>query len=476
MLSKIFLTSGHEVIMGCKHKGSGVCFVLRGRRVAVVFLFFAILGFGAGKAFPQAPPAPPAPDDANTFTFGDQQVGTRSAPQAIHLQNTGITVLVITNIQATANFGETDDCRPSVPVGGHCTVQVTFDPMTTGPLTGTVTVTSNAASPPFVFKLNGRGLLTAPEVSPSNLNFGDQSIGNASAPQTVTFTNTGALALSITGLNISKGWSQSNNCLPSVPPKGSCTVQVSFRPGSSGPVNGALTFSEYTTNSPQSVTLSGTGVGPLVRLSPGNLSFSADAVSTTTAAKSVTLTNSGNGALKNLIIATSGDFAQTNDCGGSLDASASCTINVTFTPKEQGNRKGTLTLNDNAPDSPQNLRLDGSVGAVAVWLITSSLAFSNQAVGTSSAPVTLGLIAPQPLDISSISVTGDNSDDFSLNQNCGNSLAANTACQITLTFTPKAAGARSASVSIADSAANSPQTISLTGTGVSPAAGPTAQQ
>jgi hypothetical protein len=80
------------------------------------------------------------------------------------------------------------------------------------------------------------------------------------------------------------------------------------------------------------------------------------------------------------------------------------------------------------------------------------------------------------LDISSISVTGDNSDDFSLNQNCGNSLAANTACQITLTFTPKAAGARSASVSIADSAANSPQTISLTGTGVSPAAGPTAQQ
>jgi hypothetical protein len=462
--------------MGCNGKGSSVCRVFSGRRASVVILFFAILGLGAGKARPQAPPAPPAPDDANTFTFGDQQVGTRSAPQAIHLQNTGVTVLVITNIQATANFGETDDCRPSVPVGGHCTVQVTFDPTTTGPLTGTVTVTSNAASPPFVFKLNGRGLLTPPEVSPSNLNFADQSIGNASAPQTVTFTNTGALALSITGLNISKGWAQSNNCLPSVPPKGSCTVQVSFRPGSSGPLNGALTFSEYTTNSPQSVTLSGTGVGPVVRLSPDNLNFSADSASTTTAAKSVTLTNSGNGALKNLIIATSGDFAQTNDCGGSLDASASCTINVTFTPKEQGNRKGTLTLNDDAPDSPQNLRLDGSVGAVPVWLITSSLAFSNQAVGTSSAPVTLGLIASQPLDISSISVTGDNSDDFSLNQNCGNSLAANTTCQIIVTFTPKAAGARNASVSIADSAANSPQTISLTGAGVIPPANTASQR
>jgi len=133
-------------------------------------------------------------------------------------------------------------------------------------------------------------------------------------------------------------------------------------------------------------------------------------------------------------------------------------------------------LNDNAPDSPQNLGLDGSVGAASVRLIASSLAFSNQTVGTSSAPVTLGLNAAQALNISSISVTGDNSDDFSLTQNCGDSLAANTDCQITLTFIPKAAGKRSASVSIADNAANSPQTISLTGTGVSPAANASAQR
>ena len=320
--------------MGCNGKGSGECRVISGLRASVVILLFAILGLGAGKARPQAPSAP---SDANTFSFGDQQVGTRSEPQAIHLQNTGITLLVITNIQATANFSETDDCRPSVPVGGHCAIQVTFNPTTNGPLTGTVTVTSNAAGPPYVFKLNGTGLLTAPEVSPSNLNFGDQSVGSTSASQTVTFTNTGALALSITSLNISNGWTHTNN----------------------------------------------------------------------------------------------------------------------------------------APDSPQNVRLDGSVGAVAVWLITSILAFSNQAVGTPSAPVTLGLVADQPLDIS---VTGDNIDDFSLDQNCGNSLAANTACQITLVFTPKAAGARSASVSISDSAANSPQTISLTGTGVIAAASATAQR
>ena len=61
--------------MGCNGKGSGVCLVFSGRRASAVILFFAILGLGAGKALPQAPAAP---GDANTFSFGDQQVGTRS--------------------------------------------------------------------------------------------------------------------------------------------------------------------------------------------------------------------------------------------------------------------------------------------------------------------------------------------------------------------------------------------------------------
>jgi hypothetical protein len=259
MLSKIFLTSGHEVIMGCNGKGSGVCLVLSGRRAWPAFLMFALLGGGAGKALAQAPAGS---DDASILSFGDQQVGTRSDPQPIHLQNTGKIVLVIKDVQASASFAETDDCRPSVPVGKHCTVQVTFSPTAAGPLTGAITVSSNAAGPPHVFKVDGIGVLTAPDISPSKLSFGEQSVGTASASQTVTFTNTGALALTFTGLKISDGWTESNDCLPSVPPKGSCTVKVNFRPVSSGWVNGALTLTEYTTNSPQTIALTGTGVVP----------------------------------------------------------------------------------------------------------------------------------------------------------------------------------------------------------------------
>lgn len=245
--------------MGCNDNGSGVCRVLSGRRAWAVLLVLALVGGGAGKVLAQAPAGS---DDASTLSFGDQQIGTRSDAEPIHLQNTGKIELAIKNIQASANFGEADDCRPSVPVGKHCTVQVTFSPTAAGPLIGAITVNSNAAGPPRVFKVDGIGVLTAPDISPSKLSFGEQSVGTASASQTVTFTNTGALALTFTGLKISDGWTQSNNCLPSVPLMGSCTVKVIFRPVSSGWVSGALTLTEYTTNSPQTISLTGTGVIP----------------------------------------------------------------------------------------------------------------------------------------------------------------------------------------------------------------------
>ena len=448
--------------MGCTRNVTRRSRVPLGRNAAVCFLFVFLFSPVGNKAFPQNPSDSAGP---SPLSFGYQQVGTHSAPQSIHLQNTGLTPLVFTTIQASANFAESNNCQPSLAVGAHCSIDVTFNPSTSGPLTGTLTVTSNTPGPPYVVGLSGTGILPAPNVSPANLNFNDQAAGATSAAQQVTLTNTGSLALSITRLTISNGWTQSNNCLPSVAPNASCTVNVSFQPTSSGPRNGALTFSDYAENSPQTVTLSGTGVAPAVSLSATSLTFSSQSVSTTSAAQSVTLTNTGNGTLSNLTINASGDFAQTNNCGGSVAASGSCTINVTFTPTANGNRTGALTLVDNASGSPQTVNLSGNVGGGAAWLVTLSVAFSNQRVGTSSPQVTLQLIANQPLSINSISIGGDNGSDFRLTQNCGNSLAANATCQITLTFTPTAMGTRNASVSIDDNAANSPQTIMLTGTG-----------
>jgi len=103
-----------------------------------------------------------------------------------------------------------------------------------------------------------------------------------------------------------------------------------------------------------------TGTGPSASLSPTSLTFASQNVGTTGAAQAVTLTNSGPGALSITSIATSGDYAQTNNCGTSLAVNGTCTINVTFTPTVSGTRTGTLTVTDNATNSPQTASLTGT--------------------------------------------------------------------------------------------------------------------
>jgi large repetitive protein len=98
----------------------------------------------------------------------------------------------------------------------------------------------------------------------------------------------------------------------------------------------------------------------------------------------------------------------------------------------------------------------------------ASLTFGNQTVGTSSATqsITVNNTGNGTLSIASISLAAANSADFTESTTCGSTLAAGGACGITVAFAPTVSGARSASVSIADNASGSPQTVSLNGTGV----------
>ena len=110
----------------------------------------------------------------------------------------------------------------------------------------------------------------------------------------------------------------------------------------------------------------------------------------------------------------------------------------------------------------------GSTTSPVVSLSSNSIAFPNQAVGTTSTAsvVTLTNTGGGALSIGSIAVTGAQSGDFAQTNTCGVSLAVNASCTISVTFKPTVAAVRSATVAITDNAAGSPQTILLTGTGV----------
>jgi hypothetical protein len=106
---------------------------------------------------------------------------------------------------------------------------------------------------------------------------------------------------------------------------------------------------------------------PHVHLAPSPLAFGSVTTGTSSSASVVTLTNDGSAALtiSNIAIggANPGDFSQNNNCpmsSNTLAAGANCTINVTFTPTLTGARSATLSITDNAGDSPQTVTISGT--------------------------------------------------------------------------------------------------------------------
>jgi subtilase family serine protease len=225
-------------------------------------------------------------------------------------------------------------------------------------------------------------------------------------------------------------------------------------------------------------------VAPFVTLSATSLTFAATTEGYASAAKVITLKNSGKAALSlsgtgrgiGITGTNASSFLQTNTCGTSVAAGASCTITVTFRPAAIGALKATVDIADSAYGSPQTVALTGTGAAPspAVKLSANSLTFSSQWVGASyTAPnITLTNTGTGALTFSSIGMTGANASSFSQTHTCGSTLAAGASCTIAITFKPAASGTLAATLSIADNAPGSPQTVAISGTGNAVAVSP----
>ena len=210
----------------------------------------------------------------------------------------------------------------------------------------------------------------------------------------------------------------------------------------------------------------GGGGGPAVTLTPTAVTFGKTVVNFTSPAKSVTLANTGTATLNITNIAASGDFAlatSTKPCGSTLAAGSNCLIKVTFTPTQLGTRTGTLTITDNASNSPQTVALSGT-GAPPVALTPTSATFASQTVGTTSVAKVFTLTNNLSLAINSIviAMTGDFSESSTT---CTTTLAAKAKCTTSVVFKPTATGTRLGTLTVTDSATNSPQSSTLKGTG-----------
>ena len=96
-------------------------------------------------------------------------------------------------------------------------------------------------------------------LSPTSLAFGVEVVGAASQPLPIALTNSGTATLSIASIAATANFGQANNCLSTLAPGKSCTINVTFTPSASGTLNGTLSVADNATGSPQTVSLSGNG-------------------------------------------------------------------------------------------------------------------------------------------------------------------------------------------------------------------------
>lgn len=301
-----------------------------------------------------------------SLNFGSQNVGTKSPPQNVTALNDGASTLTITNINIGGSdpkdFTQTNKCGSSLPVGADCQIAVVFQPQAGGQRAATLNVSYKGLGSPQSVPLSGLGAISTVTLTPAKLTFPIQLVGTTSSAQTATLTNTGTVPVNISNIATTRAFTETNNCPASLPVSGSCQIQVKFAPLQKGLADGTLSVTDDAEGSPQTVALSGTGT--IVKLSPLEINFGNQKVGTKSSPAPVQLTNVGTIPVKMHQIGLAGkdpgDFSQTNNCGSSVPAGKSCTIQVTFTPKAKGKRSAWLQVNDNGGGSPQKMVLTGN--------------------------------------------------------------------------------------------------------------------
>jgi hypothetical protein len=234
--------------------------------------------YGLFSSFSVSPPS---------LAFGNQTANQPGAPMAVTVTNTGTVALPIKSISLSPAgpqpYSQTNTCGTSVPVGGHCAVNVVFDPATAGSASATLSINTSGGAGTQTVTLAGTGVVESYSVSPVSLVFGSQAANQASAPQAVTITNTSTIPLPISGITISPAgpqpYTQTNTCGASVAAGAQCLVNVVFNPASPGSASGTLTISAGAV--PSTVSLSGSGTFQ-VMLATGSQSVTANMPNTLT--------------------------------------------------------------------------------------------------------------------------------------------------------------------------------------------------
>ena len=415
-----------------------------------------------------------------SLSFGSVTVNATSSAATVVLTNYGRETVSI--LQVSSSLPEFIVASPALPITlrphSSASVQVVFRPDAALTFDGSIVLrTGHRGGGSQTVSVSGTGtpapsasqsaLLSA---SASTLNLGNTLVGT-SASMALSLTNTGTASVNTSQVAITgAGFTVAD--FPGVVTLAvgqSFTLTVSFAPSAAGSAVGSLSVLSSATNSPNTISLTGTGVQPQLGANPSSASFGSVVMGNSNS-QTINLTNGGTAAVSISQVDVSGAGFSASGMPTlpmTLNAGASTTFNAVFAPATSGSVTGSVSLVSNAPNSPLAIALSGS-GVAATHLLTASptsLSFNNVNDGSSSSlTVTLTNTGNSSVTISSATATGAG---FSSMGVAGTTLTPNQTATLTVTFAPTTAGAVSGSVTVASNATNSPS-IALSGTGVQP--------
>ncbi len=311
-------------------------------------------------------------------------------------------------------------------------------------------------------------------------------IGNASNPETVTFTNPGDIAVALRPPQSSSAefviLEAGSTCGASLPPNGgTCAITLAFAPSARGDRSGVLTLAANNSGGPVArVPLDSTGLAPAqLSFSPASLDFGSQFEQTRTKnPRNLTLQNTGDAPTQiglpvltgQYVLASNDGCVDTNTgLGVTLGGGASCTLGVQFQPTSRGTLTGSVAIADVSGNPSATANLSGK--GLALTLNPATLTFDKplllgQSYTSPNLISVTNLDRTQSIALQPFSITGD----FAMQQSsCGSTLAPDTACSLYISFAPTGDGRRTGTFTIALADGTETQTTQLVGIGLTPA-------
>lgn len=325
-------------------------------------------------------------------------------------------------------------------------------------------------------------------LSAAAIDFGDQDLGKRSAAREITLTNGSGAPVTIVSLAIDGQdatdfkLTDGTTCSTQRPVEdgGSCVLGLSFKPTARGDRVATIVIRVAGGEGPPPVALRGSGVGEAaVVLETTRLDFGSVSLGKGRRTRQVTLTNGGNAplAISELRIEGkhAGDFriAKKTDCSidATVKAGATCTIAISFAPREPGKRSAVLVIEHDGVGAPAQVALAGEgAGRAEVVLEPDAVDFGEVGVGGESdaATVTLRNAGTIALTVAGIALSGSDADDYRLEGgDCapGDRIAPAAACTIGVVFAPADGGEREAAIEVTSGAGRVSE-VGLTGVGL----------